>query len=96
MIKLPTNTLTTAIGIKELKVVVEIRCKEEVVLKETYDPSVFEGDSISIELRTKTVILSDDFLVIIKYAYQGKAYSMLRIQLNTNFIFEKFVRAHQQ
>lgn len=66
------------------------------MLKSTYDSKVFEGESICIELRTKTIILGDDFLVIIKYSFEGKVYSMMRIQYNTNFVFEKFFRAHQQ
>ena len=49
-----------------------------------------------IELKNRTLILGDDFLVLIKYVFEGKIYSMMRIQLNTNFIFDKFVRAHQQ
>lgn len=49
-----------------------------------------------IELSKRTIILGDDFLVLIKYIYEGKIYSMMRIQLNTNFIFDKFSRAHQQ
>lgn len=95
-LKIPGDTAKSKTIIKDLKVAIEIRCKEEVVLKSTYDSKVFEGDSISIELRTKTIILGDDFLVIIKYIFEGKVYSMMRIQLNTNFVFEKFFRAHQQ
>lgn len=49
-----------------------------------------------IELRNKKVILSDDFLVVVKYQYQGKMYNMMRIQLNSNFVHQKFVRVHQQ
>ena len=66
------------------------------MLKATYDNSVFEGDSICIVLSNRTIILGDDFLVMIKYIYQGKVYGMMRIQLNTNFIFDRFFRAHQQ
>jgi hypothetical protein len=67
-----------------------------VVLKAVYDSNVFEGDSMCLELSHKTIILGDDFLVMIKYIYEGRSYSMMRIQLNTNFILDKFVRAHQQ
>ena len=49
-----------------------------------------------IVLNNRTIILGDDFLVMIKYIYEGKVYGMMRIQLNTNFIFERFYRAHQQ
>lgn len=49
-----------------------------------------------IVLTNRTIIVGDDFLVMIKYVYKGKVYGMMRIQLNTNFIFEKFFRAHQQ
>lgn len=57
---------------------------------------MFEGESICIDLSHRTIILGDDFVVIIKYALRGTVYSMMRIQLNTNFVFEKFFRAHQQ
>ena len=66
------------------------------MLKATYDNAVFKGDSICICLDSRTIILGDDFLVMIKYIYEGKMYGMMRVQLNTNFIYDKFYRAHRQ
>jgi hypothetical protein len=42
------------------------------------------------------VILKDDFLIIIKYVYNKKCYSILRLQLNTNFIYDNYLRVHRQ
>jgi len=33
---------------------------------------------------------------MVKYSWEKKIYNIFRIQLNTNFIFQQFVRVHQQ
>jgi len=42
------------------------------------------------------VTVGDDFLVIVKYAWGNKVFNVLRIQLNSNFVFQNFARVHQQ
>ena len=56
-----------------------------------------EGESICIELSKakKKIILGDEFLIIVKYIYKQTVYNILRIQSNTNFIFNQFARVHQ-
>jgi hypothetical protein len=39
--------------------------------------------------------VGDEFLVIVKYLHKKLLYNVLRIQLNTNFIFNNFARVHQ-
>lgn len=34
--------------------------------------------------------------MIVKYISGGRAYNMMRIQLNTNFIYDNFTRVQQQ
>lgn len=41
------------------------------------------------------VLLKDDFVVIIKYVYDKKGYSILRAQLNTNFIYDQYFRVQR-
>lgn len=41
-------------------------------------------------------MLSDDCLLSCKYIYKNKIYPVLRIQINTNFIFNNFVRIQKQ
>jgi len=42
------------------------------------------------------VELEDDCLFSFKYIYGGKAYPVARIQINTNFVFNNFVRVQKQ
>jgi hypothetical protein len=42
------------------------------------------------------VTLGDEFLVIVKYILKEKSYNILRIQLNTNFIYKSFTRVYEQ
>jgi hypothetical protein len=40
--------------------------------------------------------LKDDFLIIVKYVHERKCYSILRTQLNTNFIYDNYLRIKRQ
>ncbi len=42
-IKLSNEIVGKGENIKELKVLIEIRCKEEIIMKSTFDNKVFEG-----------------------------------------------------
>lgn len=42
-IKLSNEIVGKGENIKELKVLIEIRCKEEIIMKATFDNKVFEG-----------------------------------------------------
>ena len=56
------------------------------------------GESIYIDFEKagkKKIHLGDEFLIIIKYLSKKQLYSVLRIQANTNFIFNHFARLHQ-
>jgi hypothetical protein len=44
----------------------------------------------------KSPVLGDEFLLIVKFLLGGKAYNMMRIQLNTNFIYQCFARVQEQ
>ena len=33
---------------------------------------------------------------MLKYIYKGKIYNIVRMQLNTNFIYDRFYRTHKQ
>lgn len=59
---------------------------------------MIEGDCIGINFQQhgKHLVISDEFLLVIKYSWNKKIYSILRIQLNTNFIFQLFARIQQQ
>lgn len=41
------------------------------------------------------MLLGDEFLIIVKYLFKNTMYNILRIQSNTNFIFNNFARLHQ-
>lgn len=41
-------------------------------------------------------MLSDDCLFSFKYVYREKAYPVARIQINTNFVFNNFLRVQMQ
>ena len=41
------------------------------------------------------MVLKDDFLIIVKYVYEKKGYSILRAQLNTNFIYDPYFRVQR-
>jgi hypothetical protein len=41
------------------------------------------------------VSISDEFLLVIKYLHKQTLYNVMRIQSNTNFIFNCFHRVHQ-
>lgn len=43
-----------------------------------------------------SLVLGDEFLIIMKYILEGKMYNILRVQLNTNFIYMGFSRVHGQ
>lgn len=41
------------------------------------------------------MLLCDEFLVIVKYVIGKSVYNVMRMQGNTNFIFNCFNRVHQ-
>lgn len=41
------------------------------------------------------MILKDDFVLIIKYVHDKKGFSILRVQLNTNFIYDQYCRVQR-
>lgn len=41
------------------------------------------------------MVLKDDFVLIIKYVHEKKGYSVLRAQLNTNFIYDQYCRVQR-
>lgn len=87
----------TAAPLEEVQVVVEVRCGSQVVHKCVYKDSVREGDSVCVELGKggRRVVVGDDFLLVVKYLHKQSLYNVLRIQANTNFIFNCFARVHQ-
>lgn len=76
-----------------LKVVVEVRQGEEVAWRGMSAVGL-EGGGACVAVGK--VAVSDEFLVIVKYVWAKKVFSIMRIQLNSNFIFQQFARAHQQ
>jgi hypothetical protein len=75
---------------------VEVRCGEVTLLKNNYNGEEIEGNLMCVSLEKVKVHLGDEFLVIVKYLLEGKAYNILRVQLNTNFIYQGFARVHEQ
>jgi hypothetical protein len=73
----------------ELKIVIELRDAESVLFKGTFPEAVIEGDCIGLSFygKGKELVVNDEFLLMVKYSWNKKIYSILRIQLNTNFIF---------
>lgn len=54
-----------------------------------------QGEIVQFNMRDDNIYLADDCLFSFKYVYREKIYPVMRIQLNTNFIFNCFVRVPQ-
>lgn len=71
------------VGWQQAKLHAQLRCGQQSVWKgiaqKTDDTLVW----------TLKVDVSDEFLIVVKYAIGKQMYRMLRIQLNSNFIFEE-------
>lgn len=80
----------------EMRISIEIKCGESTILKNLYNSDIIEACILCLSFDKKNLLLSDEFLLIVKYVVGGKAYNILRIQLNTNFIYQCFTRVQQQ
>ena len=79
-----------------IRVYIEIRCGEATIFNKAFKGTMVEGSLLCIPLDKANLVLGDEFLVIVKYIHEGKIYNILRVQLNTNFIYQGFTRVHGQ
>lgn len=49
-----------------------------------------------LKLENANLLVSDEFLIMVKYLYKGNIYNFFRLQLNSNFIFHSFMRIYEQ
>lgn len=74
-----------------LPIIIEIRREDSVIYKKL-TKQFGQGQVTHFDLKNEKIILSDDCLFRFKYVYDKKIYPILRINLNTNFIFNNFIR----
>lgn len=78
-----------------LEAIVEVR-QNGVVVYKRMAKQFGMGEIAHFDMRGENVVLSDDCLFRVKYVYQGKVYPVFRVQMNTNFIFNNFMRVQMQ
>lgn len=79
-----------------VRVNIEVRCGEATIFNKAFKGTMIEGNLLCIPFDKANIVLGDEFLIIVKYAHEGKLYNILRVQLNTNFIYMGFSRVHGQ
>ncbi len=80
-----------------LEILVEVRRGDQVLYKRV-TKQFGQGEIVQVDFRTEAqeVVLYDDFLVRFKYVYKRKVYPVIRIQVNTNFVYNAFMRVQMQ
>ena len=73
----------------------EIRKGDKLVHK-SISEQFGQGEAIHFIFSKSKLVISDDCLISLKYLYANKLYPVLRFQMNTNFIFNNFIRFQMQ